>query len=121
MGEYERGAGDVTDFAGANGDVLEGAPAAGEQREAAFAQAAHGPLERIAGAVADIELAVRGGLADRDVDADSGALIAWIGQGSQPPGCSAIERWQCVHAGGGDVVHRARLHAGDPQGTGRRG
>jgi len=40
MGEDERGPGDVADLAGAGGDVLQGAPAAGEQRESAFAQAA---------------------------------------------------------------------------------
>jgi hypothetical protein len=37
MGEDERGTGDVADLAGAGGDVLQGAPAAGEQRESAFA------------------------------------------------------------------------------------
>jgi hypothetical protein len=40
MGENERGAGDVTDLAGAGCDVPEGAPAPGEQGESAFAQAA---------------------------------------------------------------------------------
>jgi hypothetical protein len=33
MGQDERGAGDVADFAGAGGDVLEGAPALVEQGE----------------------------------------------------------------------------------------
>jgi hypothetical protein len=45
MGEDERGAGDVADFAGAGGDVLEGAPAAGEQGKPAFSQAAQGTLD----------------------------------------------------------------------------
>jgi hypothetical protein len=40
MGQDERGAGDVADSAGAGGDVLKGPPAAGEQGESAFAQAA---------------------------------------------------------------------------------
>jgi hypothetical protein len=40
MGEYKCGAGDVADLAGACGDVLEGAPAAGEQGEPALAEAA---------------------------------------------------------------------------------
>ena len=40
MGEDEGGAGDVADFAGACGDVLEGAPAAEEQGEPAFAETA---------------------------------------------------------------------------------
>jgi len=55
MGEDERGAGDVADFAGAGGDVLEGAPAAGEQGEPAFAEAAQGTLESVAGTGVDIE------------------------------------------------------------------
>jgi hypothetical protein len=55
MGEDERGAGDVADFAGAGGDVLEGAPAAGEQGEPAFAQAPQRALDRIAGAAIDIQ------------------------------------------------------------------
>ena len=53
MGEDEGGAGGVTDLARAGGDVLEGAPAAGEQGEPAFAQAAQGPLEGVAGAGVD--------------------------------------------------------------------
>ena len=40
MGQDECGAGDVPDLAGADGDVLKGAPAAGDQRESAFPQAA---------------------------------------------------------------------------------
>ena len=40
MDEDECGFGDVADSAGAEGDVLEGAPALGEQGEAAFAEAA---------------------------------------------------------------------------------
>lgn len=38
--EHEGCPGDFADFAGADGDVLERAPAPGEQGEAAFAQAA---------------------------------------------------------------------------------
>ena len=55
MGEDERGAGDVADLAGAGGDVLQGAPAAGEQGEPAFAEAAQRAENRVAGACADIE------------------------------------------------------------------
>jgi hypothetical protein len=40
MGQDEGGAGDVTDFAGAGGDVLEGAPAAGYSAGRAWARAA---------------------------------------------------------------------------------
>jgi hypothetical protein len=50
MREDEGCAGDVADLAGAGGDVLEGAPAAGEQREPAFAEAAQGSQDRVAGA-----------------------------------------------------------------------
>ena len=64
MGEDEGGAGDVADFAGAGGDVLQGAPAAGEQGEPAFAQAAQGTLDGIAGPGIDIELPPASGLFD---------------------------------------------------------
>ena len=47
MGEDECGAGNVADLAGAGGDVLESAPALGEQGEPAFAEAAQGALEGI--------------------------------------------------------------------------
>ena len=43
MGEHECNPRNLGDLAGADGDVLEGAPAPGEQGEAALAQAAHGP------------------------------------------------------------------------------
>jgi hypothetical protein len=76
LGEDEGGAGDVADFAGAGGDVLEGAPALIEQGEPAFAEAAQGPLEGVSGAGADIEFPAVGGLFDGDVDADSGAVVA---------------------------------------------
>jgi len=115
MGEDERGAGDVADFAGAGGDVLEGAPSAGEQREPAFAEAAQGSLEGVAGTGIDIEVAPVGWLSDRDVDADSGAVVAGVGQGEQSGGGGAVERGQGVKAGGGDVVRRARLGVRDPQ------
>jgi hypothetical protein len=40
VGEYQGGFGDGADSVGAGGDVLEGAPAADEQGEAPFAEAA---------------------------------------------------------------------------------
>jgi hypothetical protein len=46
MGQDECGASDVTDLAGAGGDVLEGAPAAGEQGESSLAQTAQGTEQR---------------------------------------------------------------------------
>ena len=69
MGEDERGTGDVADLAGAGGDGLQGAPAPGEQRESAFAQAAQRALKGVAGASADIELPPVRGLLDGDADA----------------------------------------------------
>jgi hypothetical protein len=67
MGEDECGAGNVADLAGAGGDVLESAPALVEQGEPAFAEAAQGALEGIAGAGANIEFPSAGGLLDRDM------------------------------------------------------
>jgi len=74
MGEDERGAGYVADLAGAGSDVVQGAPAAGEQGEPAFAEAARGPLDGVPGTGADIQVPPAGGLFDRDEDADSCAL-----------------------------------------------
>ncbi len=84
MGEDQGCPRDVADLAGAEGDVLECPPAACEQGEAAFAQAAQRPLESISRAVADIEGAASGGPADRDVDADARTLIAGICQVASP-------------------------------------
>jgi hypothetical protein len=92
MGEDERGAGDVAGLAGAGGDVLQGAPAAGEQRESAFAQAAQRALEGVAGASADIELSPVCGLLDGDVDADARAVIAGVSEGGQPGGGGPVQR-----------------------------
>jgi hypothetical protein len=86
MGQDERRAGDVADFAGAGGDVLEGAPALVEQGEPAFAQAAQGPLDGVAGAGVDIEVLGAGGLFDRNQDADAGAVVAEVSKGGQVSG-----------------------------------
>src|SRR5437879_3190660 len=69
MGQDERGAGDVAVFAGAGSDVLEGAPAAGEQGEPAFSETAQRALDCVAGASSDIGFAAASGLPDRDEDA----------------------------------------------------
>ncbi len=94
MGEDERGAGDVAGFARAGGDVLEGAPALVEQGEPAFAQAAQGALDGVAGAGIDVEFPAIAGLFDGNVDAYSGALIAGVGQGGQAGGGGVVERGQ---------------------------
>src|SRR5215467_14320371 len=117
MGEDERGAGDVADFAGAGGDVLEGAPALVEQGEPAFAQAAQGPLDGVAGAGVDSEVLGAGGLFDGNQDADAGAVVAEVSKGGQVSG-GAVEGGQGVDAGGGEVVHRpgstSETHSGKP-------
>jgi hypothetical protein len=89
MGEDEGGAGDVADFAGAGGDVLEGAPAAGEQGEPAFTQAGQGALDGVAGAGVYVQFLPAGGLFDGDEDAEAGAVVAGVGEGggrSRQPG-----------------------------------
>jgi hypothetical protein len=83
MDECERSPGDVADLAGAGGDVLKGARAAGEQRESAFAQAAQGAEQRVASTGIDIEVTPVRGLPDRDVHADASAVVSRIGQGGQ--------------------------------------
>jgi hypothetical protein len=69
---------------GAGGDVREGAPAAGEQHEPAFAPAAQGAEQRVASTGIDIEVTPVRGLPDRDVHADASAVVSRIGQGGQP-------------------------------------
>jgi hypothetical protein len=63
MGGCECGFDDVADLAGAGGDVAQGAPMAGEQGEAAFAQASQAAEQRVVGVGVE-DLAARG-LSDR--------------------------------------------------------
>ena len=91
MGQDEGGAGDIADLARAGGDVLEGAPGAGEQGEPAFAQAAQRAEQRVAGAGIDIELLPAGWLLDRDVN-DRGAVVTGVSQGGQPGRGGRAER-----------------------------
>src|SRR5215468_3648810 len=121
MGEDECGAGDVADFAGAGGDVLEGAPALVEQGEPAFAEAAQGALDGVAGAGVDIEVPPAGGLFDRDMDADAGAVVAGVGESGQTSCGGGVERGESVQAGGGEVVYRAGFGGRDPQREPARG
>ena len=78
--EYECGLGEFADAAGAYGDPLECSPAAGEQREAAFAEAAGGPVEGVVGLVVGGEDLPAGGLLDRCLDALACAVVAGVGQ-----------------------------------------
>jgi hypothetical protein len=80
--------------------VLEGAPAAGEQGESAFALAAQGTLDGVAGAGIDIQFLPAGGLFDGDVDAEASAVIAEVGEGRQ------------VRCGGGVVQRRQGMGGG---------
>ena len=68
VGQNERGPGDGADLAGAGGDVLKGAPAAGEQGEPAFAEATKRAEQGVAGAGADTEFLATARLPDRDVN-----------------------------------------------------
>ncbi len=121
MGEDERRAGDVADFAGAGGDVVKGAPPAGEQREPSFPEAAQGTLESVVGAGIDVKFPAARRLLDGNQDADARALIAGVGKGGQAGRGGRVERGQGMGAGGGDVVHRAgfhlRDHSGNPSGA----
>jgi hypothetical protein len=68
------GAGDGADFAGAGNDVLGGAPAACEQGEPAFPEAAQGTLDGVAGPAVNVEVLPAGRLPDWDEDVDSAPL-----------------------------------------------
>jgi hypothetical protein len=65
MGGCECGFDDVADPAGAGGDVVQGAPAAGEHGEAAFAQASQAAEQRVVGAGVGVEDLAARGLSDR--------------------------------------------------------
>jgi len=68
VGEDEGRLSYARDLARAGGDMLEGAPALGEQGEPAFAEAAQGTLDGVAGAGVDIKVPAVWGLFDRDED-----------------------------------------------------
>src|SRR5512135_60557 len=82
MGEDQGGLGDVADPARADGDVGQGAPPLGQQREAALAPAAQRPQQQVAGGGVGVQPAVsRGG--GRGGPVAAGAVIAAVGQGGQ--------------------------------------
>ena len=91
--EHECSLGEFTNAAGADGDALEGSPAAGEQCEAAFAEAAGGPVQGVVGLVVRAEALPVGGPFDRRLDALACAVVAGIGQGRQVElGGSPVQR-----------------------------
>src|SRR5271154_2099023 len=92
MGEDDGGAGDTADLAGTGGDVLQDPPAAGEQGEPSFSQAAQGTLDGVAGLGIDIKLSAAGWLFDGNQDPDPRAVVAGVGQGGQASGGGPVER-----------------------------
>ena len=100
MGEDERRAGDVADFAGAGGDVVKDAPPAGEQGEPSFPEGAQGTLEGVAGTGIAIEFPAVGRLPGRDMDADAGAVVARVSQGRQARRGGPVQRGQGMDARG---------------------
>ena len=101
--------------------MLEEGPALGEQGEPAFCLETEAAQQGIPGLVVGCELLASAGVLDGDVDADSGALVAAVGQRRHSEGSGAVEGEQRVDAGGGDVVDVAGLGLGGPRAGGRRG
>jgi hypothetical protein len=116
LGEDEGGAGDLGDVPRAGGDVLEEGPALGEQGEPSFSLEAQASEQGVRGAGVDVGLLVSGGALDGDVDADSGALVAGVGQRGHSEGRRAVQGGQGVGACGGDVVDVAGLGRAGPDG-----
>ncbi|WP_433359121.1 BRCT domain-containing protein [Streptosporangium sp. CA-115845] len=129
IGENECGFDDVADSAGVGGDVLEGAPALGEQGEAAFSRAAQGAQEGIAGV--EVEGPAVGRLFDRGENADAGELplagMSVVVTGSMSGVLEALTRNQMneliERAGGGSSsslsVKTSLLVAGEKAGSKR--
>jgi hypothetical protein len=85
---------DVAILAGACGDVLECASAAGDQGESAFSVAARRVQQSIAGMSAEIKFRSLYGLHDRHVEADArGLVVGSAGRAiwSQPPSTARAE------------------------------
>ena len=80
MSEDECGAGDVAVFAGAGGDVLEDVPAAFEQGEPAFAEAAEAASEREAssGANTVIDFGRYAGMTLRQIARVEPGYLEWL-------------------------------------------
>ena len=97
--------------------MLQRRPALGEFGGGVFAEGTDRAEELVVGAVVDVERLVGdpGPFLDWGVDADSGAVVAGVGEGGKPGGRGFVQGGQGMAAGGGDVVDRARLNLGDPQ------
>src|ERR1051326_3397113 len=104
MGKYERGFDDVADLAGTGGDVMQGAPASGQDGESSLAQTTQSAEQGIVGTGVDIENLPVGRLFDRGEHANTGAVVASIGQRGQP-GCGCrVQRAEHVLASAGQVM-----------------
>lgn len=78
--------------AGAGGDVLENPPAAFEQGDPAFPEAAQATQELVVGTIVRAEDLVFLRLFDRGLNADARAVVAAVGQGGQQPPSSGQQR-----------------------------
>ena len=95
--------------------MAECAPAAEEEREGAFAQAAQPAEQGVVGAVVHVQHLVAGGLFDRGVHADAGACVAAVGQSGQIElGVGPVQGAENVFSGRGDVVGGAGFDLGEP-------
>jgi hypothetical protein len=94
LGEDEGGADYLGGSSGAGGDALEGGPALGEQGESSFSLAAEAAQQAVAGFRVRVEPLVSGRVLDGDVDADSGALVAAVGQRRHSGRGGAVQGWQ---------------------------
>jgi len=112
--EEECGLGDIAYLGGIDGDVLNGLPSLGHEREAAFALVAEAAEQRVTGFRVDVEFAFAGFLHGHEYSR-SGSFVTGVGEDRERfqvgPGGGQDEL-----AGGGDVVGAAGQRAGDPQG-----
>jgi hypothetical protein len=91
LGEYLSRGDDVADAGRAGGDALQGAPAAGEQGEAALAEGAGGAVQPVVALMVDGQNVAVGRLLDRGVDAVAGAVVAPVGEST----CSRAAVMSC--------------------------
>jgi hypothetical protein len=99
LGEDESGLDYLGGSPGAGGDALEDGPALGERGESSLSLAAQAAQQAVAGFRAGVEPLVPAGVLDRDADADSGSLVAAVGQRRHAEGGGAVEGRQGVGAG----------------------
>lgn len=107
---------DGADPAGAEGDVLEGAPALFEYGHGAFTGEAQAAEEFVVGLVADADVAGQVGvLAEGNMDVRAGTDVSDVGRRGQAVMGRLVEVRQGMDAGRGQVMGAAGLDIGDPQ------